>query len=108
MTSPAFLALSLLLSTPTFLSVGSSPCLQGPFHRITRTADTGEILGPADPNDWGCLGGGTRARARIGVEDVPVPPPTDVCLEPAYPNPAPTRTTLQYALPAITTVKLVI
>lgn len=97
----------------TFLDASAAPrdrCLQGPFHRITRTNPNGEIIGPVDRQDWGCLDPVSGAVSpSLGVADIPAPgPPTAVCLMEAAPNPATSQTRLLMAMPATTQATLVI
>lgn len=96
---------------------GHHECLRGPFRGITVTSAVGAIVGEVDRGDWGCA----RERKQEGrtaiasgdepnaPADVPLPPPTDVCLTPAFPNPAQARATrLQFTLPQSARVTLVI
>jgi hypothetical protein len=99
---------------PTDEPVGPQDgCLHPPFHGITPTNALGDVVGHEDPHDWGCLGdrgphrGGPGHRA-IGLEDVPVPPPSNLCLFPAAPNPVAFATQLGFALPADDHLKLVV
>ncbi len=89
---------------------GRIPCLRGPFHGITATNEIGEIVGPVDRHDWGCLQDRSHEpRFRtLSPDDVPQPPPVDVCLEPAAPNPASVQTRLQFTLPHTDSPTLVI
>jgi len=81
---------------------GFERCLHTPYQGITVTSPTGEILGPVDPQDWGCADFGGRPRFEtIELDDVgPVPPPTSLCLREAFPNPAQGATRLQISVPA--------
>lgn len=90
--------------------VARIPCLRGPFHGITPTNEIGEIVGPVDRGDWGCLRDRSHGRGfrTLQLESVPAPPPTDICLEPAAPNPASVQTRLQFTLPQAASPTLVI
>lgn len=93
---------------------GSAPwrdlpsCLIGKWTGITATDAAGDLLGPEDANDWGCLGAGAGGRSATRAADVPVPPPTDTCLLPAYPNPTSGFTTMRFTLPSPSRVSLVV
>lgn len=64
-------------------------CLHTPFRGITETSETGETIGPVDPQDWGCVGEQGEAPGGARALGVPVPPPpSGICLQPAAPNPA--------------------
>lgn len=82
-------------------------CLIGKWTGITVTDGDGNLLGPEDPNDWGCIGDRTSGLSVTAPADVPVPPPTAVCLLPAYPNPASPATRLRFTLPSPSPVSLV-
>jgi hypothetical protein len=83
------LILPVVLAWPV-VSVPKHSCLWQPFHGITQTDEIGTIIGRADRGDWGCAedatGGSAVTRTVQGA--VPVPPPTALCLRPAFPNPA--------------------
>jgi hypothetical protein len=80
------------------------PCLLGKWDGITATDPNGQIMGPVDPSDWGCLGGGPGIRP----QGVPVPPPNATCLMPAAPNPTSGRTVLNFSLLSDSPVSLVV
>lgn len=69
------------------------PCVIGRFADITPTDPQGTIIGAADPNDWGCLGG------QQSGSGVPSGPPTRFCFRPAYPNPSAGQVSLGFAVP---------
>ena len=79
-------------------------CLRPPFHGITETLDTGEIVGKADARDWGCVGGGDGSARALGVP-VP-PPPSGVCLQPASPNPATGAVRIRFTIGEVRQVRL--
>jgi len=87
-------------------------CVRGAFVGITETDPNGTILGHPDTRDWGCVGNAGRSGGAgfglAGTRDVPVPPPTVLCFEPAAPNPAVGSTRLQFALPTAGHVSLVV
>src|SRR5262245_57962896 len=83
--------------------------LLGKWEGITVTDPNGEVVGPEDPNDWGCLSSGASGRpASLEGGPVPVPPPTGICLRPAAPNPTSGRTTLNLSIPSTSQVSLVV
>jgi len=105
------------LAVPDVPAVNENPCLRGLFQGITETSPVGDPIGHVDPRDWGCVHhrapaagvAGPGARAGTMVEDVPIPPPTELCIKPAYPNPALGGSTrLEFALPRAAHVSLVI
>jgi hypothetical protein len=106
----AVLAVTMLAVPGQAILDAGNRCLREPFHRITPTNELGEIVGPVDRRDWGCLGDQSHGRGRqtITLDGVPVPPPADVCMKEAFPNPATTQTALQYTLPEATWLSLVI
>jgi len=81
--------------------VGAAPwrnlpaCVLARFGDITPTDPQGAIVGTADPSDWGCLGGQSNAPTDVG----PVPPPTQFCFQPAYPNPSSGEVRLGFTMP---------
>lgn len=77
-------------------------CLKPPFHGITETLDTGEIIGKVDAKDWGCVGGSS---ARTFGVPVP-PPPSGVCMQPASPNPATGAVRLLFTIGEVRHVRL--
>jgi hypothetical protein len=83
------------------------PYLLGKWEGITVTDPNGEVIGPVDASDWVCPGGATSS-GRVTLQDVPVPPPPDVCLRPAAPNPTSGRTVLNFSLPTNSQVSLVV
>ena len=83
------------------------PCLIDKWAGITAADDVGNLLGPEDPNDWGCMDGGAGGLSVTSSTGVPLPPPTAVCLLPAFPNPTSTGTTLRFTLPSASPVSLV-
>src|SRR5262245_53471535 len=83
-------------------------CVLGKWEGITATDPNGNIIGPEDPNDWGCLGGGTSVRIVKPQDGVPVPPPPGNCLMPAYPNPTSGHTVVNFSLVSPTHATLVI
>jgi len=93
-------------------------CFQGPFRTITETTEIGELIGEADRGDWGCLDASSlriplpdaqrRGDVRTEPEGVPVPPPTQVCFPPAFPNPASQATRLSLTLPSAASVELIV
>jgi hypothetical protein len=85
-----------------------SPCLIDKWTGITATDGAGNLVGSEDPNDWGCIDGGASGLSVTAPTDVPVPPPTAVCLLPAFPNPASASTTLRFTLPSPSQVSLVV
>jgi hypothetical protein len=95
------------------LAVGAAPwrslppCLSEKWTGITVTDADGNLVGPEDPNDWGCIGGGASGLPVTAPADVPVPPPTGLCLSPAYPNPMSAATVLRFTLPSPSQVSLV-
>jgi hypothetical protein len=85
-------------------------CVIGKWSGITPVDVQGNPTGPADPTDWGCLGG-TGAAAivpRTLGDPVPAPPPTDYCLYPPAPNPVQTETRLTLAVPQTGLVRVAI
>src|SRR4029077_14821882 len=74
---------------------------------ITVTDPSGEIVGPVDASDWGCLGGGASVRPSM-LGGVPAPPPTDVCLMPAAPNPTSGHARLTFSIPSASQVSLIV
>jgi hypothetical protein len=96
------------------LAMGAAPwrslpaCLNEKWTGITVTDPDGNLIGPEDPSDWGCVGGGTSSPSLLTPADVPVPPPPDICLLPAYPNPASPSTVLRLTLPSAAQVSLVV
>lgn len=103
------LAVTMLPFDPSATAGATDPCLRGPFKDITRTNELGEIIGPLDRGDWGCLGDTSQGGAPIATPDgVPVPPPTAVCLREAYPNPATTVTKIRFTLPQAMSATVVI
>jgi hypothetical protein len=96
-----FLALLTLGGAAPWRSLPS--CVIGRFEGITPTDGVGTVIGTPDPGDWGCLGGAAR-----GPADVPIPPPTQVCLGPAYPNPATASVSVGYSLPMSSQVSLTV
>ena len=115
---PAFILLASLALLGAAPPQGLPRCVHSPFAGITQTLDDGTIVGEPDAGDWGCAGGASphdairvtpgRGAARYSASDVPVPPPTVLCLEPAAPNPAETATRLQFALPVGAHVTLIV
>ena len=107
-----------LLGVGALAAVGATapgdlpPCVQGAFVGITETDPNGTILGRPDTRDWGCVGspggGGGAASGQVVARDVPIPPPTTLCFEPAAPNPAAGSTRLQFALPTTGHVRVVV
>lgn len=93
-------------------------CFRGPFRGITETNEIGEIVGEVDRGDWGCLAeSGQRTTLpdtrplggrSTELEDVPAPPPTQVCFPPAFPNPASQATLLSLLLPSPASVELIV
>ena len=79
-------------------------CLRPPFHGITETLDTGEVVGKVDARDWGCVGGGDGSARVLGVP-VP-PPPSGVCLQPASPNPATGAVRMRFTIGEVRHVRL--
>jgi len=96
------------------VSMGAAPwrslpsCVLGKWEGITATDPNGEIIGPEDPSDWGCLGGGASAHLARPQDGVPAPPPSATCLMPAAPNPTSGRTTVQFSLVGDSQVSLVV
>ncbi len=84
------------------------PCLIGKWTGITVTNEVGDIVGPEDPNDWGCLSGGASSHAVTPQDVGPIPPPTSTCLLPAFPNPTSASTRLRFTLPSASQVSLVV
>jgi hypothetical protein len=82
-------------------------CLIDKWTGITVTDEVGNVLGPEDPNDWGCVGDGTSGRSATSTMGVPEPP-TSTCLLPAAPNPARTGTRLRFTLASASHVSLVV
>lgn len=80
------------------------PYLLGKWDGITVTDPNGNIVGPVDPTDWVCPSSGSAVRP----QGVPVPPPSDVCMRPATPNPTNGRTVLNFSIPTESQVSLVI
>ena len=78
-------------------------CVIGKWEGITATDPNGDIIGPEDPSDWGCLGGGTKP-----LDGVPVPPPNATCLMPAFPNPTSARTVVNFSLVSDSQVSLIV
>jgi len=116
LTLAAVASLTLVSAAPPH---GLSPCLNGRFKGITQTLADGTIVGEPDSHDWGCVGNGPTSDALLagpgrraavpgGAAGVPAPPPTDLCMEPAAPNPAEFGTRLQFALPSSGHVSLVV
>lgn len=91
---------------------GFNHCLHSPYRGITATSSTGEIIGPVDRDDWGCIGsrGGHHLSAFSDEEGAGPPnlPPTAVCLREAFPNPAQGETNIRITLPASSSLKLAI
>jgi hypothetical protein len=96
------LALVTLLGAAPWRELPS--CVIGRFEGITSTDPNGAIVGVTDPKDWGCLGGASSAPADLP----PVPPPTQVCFGPAYPNPTSGPVNLRFTLPQATQVGIVV
>jgi len=121
LTLAAVASLSLISAAPPH---DLSPCLNGRFKDITHTLPDGTIVGEPDLHDWGCVDRGHGAhpgaagraapsRVRVattepGIEGVPVPPPTQICMEPAAPNPAEFGTRLQFTVPEAGHVSLIV
>jgi hypothetical protein len=89
--------------------------MRSPFEGITGTTADGTLVGEPDPRDWGCAPGSgaesgiTGAAARQATPlAVPAPPPSALCLYPAYPNPSDQETRLQFSLPTARHVTLAI
>jgi hypothetical protein len=87
-------------TAPAYDSVcGGSPppvgCATPPYEGITPLDANGVVLGTPDPNDWGCLGGGSGSGQ-----------PTNLCWGPAFPNPATAAVTLPWTLPEAAMVTL--
>ena len=82
-------------------------CLIGKWTGITVTDPDGNLVGPEDPNDWGCMGGGASGLPVTAPAGVPVPPPPGLCLLPAYPNPTATATIVRFTLPSASQVALI-
>jgi hypothetical protein len=95
------------------VAMGAAPwkslpsCLIGKWEGITATDPNGDIVGPEDPSDWGCLGSGTSGRL-ARPQGVPVPPPTATCLMPAFPNPTSGHTVVNFSLRNDSQVSLVV
>ena len=85
-----------------------TPCLIGKWSGITATDPDGNLLGPADPSDWGCADHTPQSPSATRSDGVPVPPPTSVCFGPAAPNPTSGATRLSFALPAAAQVTVVV
>src|SRR5262249_10538831 len=83
-------------------------CLLGKWEGITATDPNGNVIGPEDPSDWGCLGGGTSGRLVKPQDGVPVPPPSATCLMPAAPNPTSGHTVFMFSLVSNSQVSLVV
>jgi len=84
-------------------------CLKGPFKGITETAADGTVTGKADNRDWGCVDAVSGGVTLNSAADVPpIPPPTDICLYNAYPNPAENGVRIQFSIPASAAVRLTI
>ena len=115
---PVLIVLAALAVTSAVPPHGLPACVHGNFAGITQTLADGTIVGEPDAGDWGCVrGGGTsdaiqrtpgRRTAPHGAADVPAPPPTAVCLQPAAPNPAEVATRLEFTLPAGAQVSLIV
>jgi hypothetical protein len=108
--------LSLPILTGTAAQAAPPPnaptCVHTPFRGITATSEIGDLIGSPDPLDWGCTdgqgsGAGNSVRTS-GVNSVPAPPPSGLCLLPASPNPATTATRLRLTLGNPSQVRLVI
>jgi len=84
------------------------PCLVGKWEGITATDPNGDIIGPTDPSDWGCLAHGTSGQIAKVQGGVPAPPPTATCLMPAAPNPTSGHTVLNFSLLHDSQVSLVV
>ncbi|MGH7725848.1 MAG: hypothetical protein ACREOU_10530 [Candidatus Eiseniibacteriota bacterium] len=115
-TSPArltlsFLALALFLTTWPATAAPPDKCLKGRFGGITETSPIGEETGRVDGKDWGCLdasGNAVLLQWGQGGGGVPVPPPTAICLTPAWPNPASGETRFRFTLPQTADVELAV
>ena len=83
------------------------PYLLGKWEGITVTDPNGEIVGPVDASDWVCPRGAASS-PRVTPQGVPVPPPPDVCLMPAAPNPTSGHTVLGFSIPSDSQVSLVV
>ena len=88
------LALVTLVGAAPWRSLPS--CVIGRFEGITSTDPQGAVIGLPDSGDWGCLGGSASGTAGVSP---PLPPPTQVCFDPAYPNPASGAVRLGFTLP---------
>ena len=104
-----------LLAIGTFAALGATapgdlpPCVRGAFVGITETDPDGTIIGRPDTRDWGCVGKSGGGIRQAGTRGVPSPPPpTDLCFQPAAPNPATGSTRLEFALPDAGHVSLVV
>jgi hypothetical protein len=106
--------MSLVLVLFAIAAMGAAPwkslpsCVLGKWEGITATDPNGDIIGPEDPTDWGCLGGGTSVRLTKPQDGVPVPPPSATCLMPAAPNPTSGRTVVNFSVPINTEASLVV
>jgi hypothetical protein len=97
----ALLALVTLVGAAPWRSL--PPCVLGRFGGITPTDPQGTVVGLPDPSDWGCLGGQASVPA-----DVPPQPPTQVCFNPAYPNPSSSGVSLSFTLPRASLVSIAV
>lgn len=102
-----------LLVLVAIAAMGAAPwrglpsCVLGKWEGITATDPNGQIIGPEDLSDWGCLGSGS-ARVAKPQDVVPAPPPSATCLMPAAPNPTNGHTAVQFSLVSDSQVSLVV
>ena len=114
-------AIAALLGIGALALIGAAPpkqlpkCAHANFAGITQTLPDGTIIGEPDRGDWGCAGHGGNADASSGLPgaptsalDVPVTPPTTLCMIPTAPNPTVGDTRLQFALPVAGHVSLIV
>jgi hypothetical protein len=101
-------ALALLLATRSAVAAPPATlpeCVRhAAFAGITRTDGNGNVLGDPDTSDWGCLSSGVTPSRDVG----PAPPPTSICLLPAYPNPTIGNARLHFTLPRPAGVSLTV
>jgi hypothetical protein len=109
---------AMLIAVPLLAALASGaapwrslpPCVIGKWSGITATDEAGNVIGSADPADWGCLSGtaGPATPVRSLDDPVPAPPPPGICFYPAAPNPTSGTTRMRFTLLGTSRVSLVV